>query len=52
MQPLLSYQGTVAAIVPDMIEEIEREEESEEDSINQLSVIESESEEYLTDMSQ
>ena len=47
-----SYQGTVAAIVPDTIEEIEKEEESEEDSINQLSVIESESEECLTDMSQ
>ena len=42
----------MTAIVPDTIEEIEREEESEEDNINQLSVIESESEEYLTDMSQ
>ena len=49
---ITSYQGTVAAIVPDVIEEIEREEESEDDSINHLSVIESESEEYLTDMSQ
>ena len=47
-----SYQGTVAAIVPDSIEEIEREEESEEDSINQLSIMKSESEKCLTDMSQ
>ena len=42
----------MAAIVPDTIEEIEREEESDENSINQLSTIESESEECFTDMSQ
>ena len=48
---ITSYQGKVTAIVPDT-REIEREEESEEDSINQLSIIESESEEYLTDVSQ
>ena len=33
-----SYQGTVAAILPDVMEE-EEEGESEDDSINQLSVI-------------
>ena len=41
---LTSYQGTVAAILPDVIEE--EEGESEDDSINQLCVVDSESEEY------
>ena len=47
-----SYQGMIAAIVPDVVEENKGEGESKDDSINEMSVIESKSEEYLTDMSQ
>ena len=36
---LISYQGTIADILPDVIEE--EEGESEDDSINQLSVVDS-----------